>query len=189
MNMVTALVLDTAAILVISSICLSLRRCWYWWKHIQYSRDVFTGDVAVTLAAGSFAIVTTTILPAVEDSCFSLGQQQVFSTFRILPALLIAIGVLGVLFSRDLHGGKVSVSMLMVGILVMSVIRTIEKVEPCVREEVSLSLDFAFLDFQTMLWTIPSGISLAAAIITIVEWIYKRVRERKQKSNRVQNLP
>ena len=143
----------------------------------------------MTLAAGGFAIVITTILPAVEESCFSLGQQQVFSTFRILPALLMVIGILGVLFSGDLHRGKISLSVLMMGIVVMSVIRTIEKMEPCVREEVSLSLDFAFLDFQTMLWTIASGLSFTAAIITITEWLHKKVRERKQKSNRVQNLP
>ena len=189
MNMLIVLVLDVAAILVIASIYISLRRCWYWWKQIQYSREVFTGDAAITLAGGCYAIVTTTILPAVETSCFSLGQQQLFSTFRILPALLIAVAVLGVLFSKDLHRGKVSVSILMVGILAMSVIRTIEKMDPCVREDVSLSLDFASLDFKIIIRAIAYGISLIAAIITTYEWFYKKIRARKQKSDRVQKLP
>ena len=180
------LVLDLILVFCLGLITLILRRCWFWYKRTTYARNTMFSDIAVIIASSALPVVIGTVIPVLESICLTKVQQNIFGVFRIIPALFIVASILGLLSTRQINERKILASVLLIGILALGVINAIVTLDPCIEPKSIQEIDLSFVSYSWLGSVLFAALTLAAAIITIFEWIRKRwpsVKEGHRKKN------
>ena len=125
------LFLDMLLITIVVTIFFLAKWTWHWYNGTIYNRDTKIGDIHIFLASVAVPMVVQTVLPIVEQACFTVGQQEIIGVFRVIPAFFLAISILGLLVERDPNKLKITVSILIGAGLVFGIVRTITNLEPC----------------------------------------------------------
>ena len=177
----TLLLLDAGVWVVVSFVILGVMKLYHWYKGTGYQREAIVGDLSICFVSVFGSSVFVTILPAIETACLPSSQKTVLGIFKIIPAVILALSVAGLLFVRNIHKLKVNIAILGVSGLILGIMRAVDDLEPCAPSEVSKASDPVSVDWTDVGGAIAYGIMLVAAVITIFEWIRKRRARNKQR--------
>ena len=174
------LIIDFLVFLLFSAVLLGAMTFYHKFKGTVYQREAAVGDLSICAACIAAASVFATILPAMENMCLSSNQKTVIGVFRILPALIMAMSVLGLLFERNIHRTKVSLAIMIVAGLGLGLSFAVKDVSTCSAPEFSEAMELPSISWVEILGGFATAIMVAAAIITIAEWFRKRKRTVQQ---------
>ena len=177
MKFVYLFAIDLVFLLIMLLVVFPVIKLWCWWKNKDYSWDSAIGDLFLVFSSWAYGVVATTVMPLVEASCFTIGQQELSISFSLLPVIFLILGIMGIssaiLFKSSATGLKISISMAFLGWLGISVIRTIRRMEPCQEPLFPFQDSIALSTFE-MITFIAALITIVTTIILIINWVLAR---------------
>jgi len=159
---------------------LGIRWLWFRYKLVPYSKNVVISDAWLISASFSIFPFFVEIVPLLEQLCLTAGQQSALEPFRILIALWVTLGAVGIFIAGE-NGRKVSASVLVFALLVGGTFRVVVGNDPCQSEATAIVVKAPDIGLLTIASWVLVAISFTASLLYIWEFVSRKHRERRDR--------